>query len=202
MSSPSLPFVRIKDRVATKNHIPLLEAQVLSPEGLYRGLGYSYPKFFKMDLLCKWAWLGAEALLKTETGYEYGQADKNKIAVVLATKHGSLAVDKRYLETLDTIPSPALFVYTLPNIMLGELCIRHGFKGEQLCLMQDAFDAGEMSFWVQDLFKHRGMEHCIFGWVDALNGATDVCLFWASKSNAASVLPAFMEEAYQSQLSA
>lgn len=153
------------------------------PQELYRALGLSYMKFFKMDLLCKWAWLGAEALLMQDGNPVYEGVDKNKVAVVLMTKHGCLDVDKKYLESMKDIPSPALFVYTLPNIMLGEICIRHGFKGEQLCLVSDGFDTEEMAFWVNDLLQKRGMEACLCGWVDAWDGNRDVALHWITKNN-------------------
>src|SRR5205085_4959199 len=110
----------------------------LSADDLYRGLHCNYPKFFKMDKLCKWAFVASELLL--EQGKVYEGLDKNIISLALATGHGCMEVDKRYLETID-LPSPALFVYTLPNIMLGEICIRNGFKGAQICMVSEAFDA-------------------------------------------------------------
>lgn len=197
MPSTIRSFVRINNGAFEKDMLPLMLGTTPAAEEVYRSLGANYPKFFKMDLLCKWAWLGAEALLRKEDGFVYEGADKNKIAVVLATKHGCLAVDRRYQETMSTIPSPALFVYTLPNIMLGELCIRHGFKGEQLCLVQEAFNEQEIIFWVQDLFKHRGMKHCLFGWVDAVNEEKDVCLFWASENDMDKLNPEAIKAAYQ-----
>jgi hypothetical protein len=142
-----------------------------------------------MDVLSKWAWIGAELLLRNESGAVYDGQNKDRIAVVLSTANGCLGVDKRYRETLETVPSPALFVYTLPNIMLGEICIRHGFKGEQLCLVQPSFDTGETSFWVTDLLQRRGMESCLFGWVEAAGDQYDVCLFWADQSGKQSVTP-------------
>lgn len=151
------------------------------PQELYRALQYNYMKFFKMDLLCKWAWLGAEALLKTDSGYLYDDIDKSKIAVVLQTGHGCIDVDKKYLATMQDIPSPGLFVYTLPNIMLGEICIMHGFKGEQLCTVSEHFNTQELQFWVGDLLTKRGMEACLCGWVDVYNDDKDICLFWVTK---------------------
>lgn len=196
MPSLTIPYVRINGGLVVKPLPPFLHLQYASAEDVYRGLGCSYPKFFKMDVLCKWAWLGAESLLRKGDDFVYEDADKSRIAVVLATRQGCIAVDKRYQETMSTIPSPALFVYTLPNIMLGEICIRHGFKGEQLCLVQDAFNEQEVIFWVQDLFKNRGMEHCLFGWVDAVNETQDVCLFWASRDKAEAFTPGAIAAAY------
>ncbi|OSZ82357.1 hypothetical protein CAP35_03555 [Chitinophagaceae bacterium IBVUCB1] len=189
-----IQWLRFNKQSVIKGGSPLLSfnepVDSHAPELIYRGLQYNYAKFFKMDLISKWAWLGAEALLKTENGYLYDGMDKTKIAIVLQTNHGCLDVDKRYSETLATIPSPALFVYTLPNIMLGEICIRHGFKGEQACVVSNGFDVQEMEFWVNDLLNNRGMDACLCGWVDATAGTHDVCLFWVTKQNAQIVFSA------------
>lgn len=133
--------IRISEGNITRDGKVIARQEGTAPENFYRGLQYSYPKFFKMDVLCKWAWLGAEALLNNTDKFVYEGIDKNKIAVVLATAHGCLDVDKKYQQSIQSIPSPALFVYTLSNIMLGEICIRHGFKGEQACLINDEFDS-------------------------------------------------------------
>lgn len=187
---------------ATKNGISILEDNLnndITPEDLYRHLQLGYPKFFKMDMLCKWAWLGAENLLKEEQGFSYEGIDKNKIAIVLATAHGCLDVDKKYLQSTLSIPSPALFVYTLSNIMLGEVSIRHGFKGEQTCFVNDTFDVNELYFWVNDLMTNRNMEACLCGWVDATNDEHDVCLFWVNKNeNGLNFTPSNLLQLYKS----
>jgi hypothetical protein len=165
----------------THPSFPVAGKQV-TPELVYDALGCAYPKFFKMDLLCKWAWLAAEYLLVTGRGPVYEGYPKEKTAVVLFTGAGCLEADKRYQETLATIPSPALFVYTLPNIMLGEISIRHGFKGEQLCMVQNGFDSSEQIFWVNDLLEHKEMDACLCGWVDVTADILDVCMFWVARS--------------------
>ncbi len=179
--------VHINKQSVIKDASPLLSfnepADSNAPEAVYRALQYSYPKFFKMDLISKWAWLGAETILKQDDGFVYDGMDKTKIALVLQTNHGCLDVDKKYNETVATIASPALFVYTLPNIMLGEICIRHGFKGEQACLVTNGFDVKEMEFWVNDLLQNRGMDACLCGWVDATADNHDVCMYWVTKEN-------------------
>ena len=157
------------------------ESREAGPEEWYRRFGMAYPRFFKMDDLCKWAWAGAECLLKGESGFISEGVAGERTAIVLFTKSGCLQADRRYAETLSSVPSPALFVYTLSNIMLGEIAIRHGFKGEQLCMVQDRFDSGELQFWVEDLLLNKGMEACLCGWVDITGGKPDLCLFWVSR---------------------
>jgi hypothetical protein len=170
--------VRIADGALVRNGEVIASISSSDPADMYRVLGFNYPKFFKMDTLSKWAWLGAEALLKKGDSWLYEGTDKQNIAVVLATADGCLEVDHRYAQTIQTIPSPALFVYTLPNIMLGEICIRHGFTGEQLCEVQEAFEPEALLTWVRDLLTKRGMTHCLAGWVDASGDNYDVSLFW------------------------
>lgn len=90
---------------------------------LYRRYAGDYPKFFKMDTLCRLGFVAAEILLQNE------KAD----AVVLANRSASIKNDTDYLATISDgnyYPSPALFVYTLPNIVTGEIAIRHQIQGE------------------------------------------------------------------------
>ena len=187
----------VMNNVATTRDNTLLQPTAATePEDLYRSLPCNYPKFFKMDKLCKWAWIGAECLFnKSNTLYQ--NIDTNKIAVVLGTARGCIDVDKRYHDSLP-MASPALFVYTLPNIMLGELCIRHGFKGEQLCTVSDAFDAQDLFFTVQDIMATNHMDACLCGWVDATEGLHDVCLFWVTKGKEGLPFTAtILQELYQ-----
>ena len=157
--------------------------EAAAPEDIYRQMQFNYAKFFKMDILCKWAWLGAETLLMNNGISLLEGIDKSKIGLVMMTSHGCLEVDKKYHDSISDIPSPALFVYTLPNIMLGEICIRHGIKGEQACLVSDTFDTDEIEFWVKDLLGNRGMDACICGWADATADNHEVSLYWVTKTN-------------------
>lgn len=176
-------FVRINNTKAEKDNTPLLSSTARQqPDEWYRALAHPYPKFFKMDVLSKWAWLGTEILLSGQAGFVYEGLDKNNIGLVLTTTQGCLEVDKKYLQTVSEIPSPALFVYTLPNIMLGEICIRHGFKGEQLSQVTERFDGDAIWFWVNDLMRHKGMDACVCGYVDATDAGVDLCLFWVEKN--------------------
>ncbi|MBN9482883.1 MAG: hypothetical protein BGO70_08400 [Bacteroidetes bacterium 43-93] len=186
-------WVHIDEQRIIKDGSPLLSfnADNETAASVYRNMGYSYPKFFKMDLLCQWAWLGAEVLLAQDGGTLYEGIDKTKVGVVLATGKGCLDADKKYLESTATIASPSLFVYTLPNIMLGEICIRHGFKGEQICFVNDEADAEQIYFWVNDLLQNRGMEACLCGWADAVGNERKIKFYWVTKAGKG---PAFTPE--------
>ncbi len=144
----------------------------------YKDLGLVYPKFFKMDLLSKVAFLSAELLAPYPSGIPQAE-----IATVISSGSGCIEVDKKYEESRKQIASPALFVYTLPNIMLGEVCIRHGFKGEQMCTISAPPNSDWLSFWVQDLLSQpqRATSACLCGHVEATAEEINACLMWVQK---------------------
>lgn len=181
MSAYITHYIRIKNGSVSKDGKPVTDRIITAPEDLYRETGCNYPKFFKMDILCKWAWLATEILLSDNGQFAYEGLNNNNIALVLATTEGCIEVDKKYEVSIATIPSPALFVYTLPNIMLGEICIRHGFKGEQACIVNNEFDSNELFFWANDILENRNMDACLLGHVDATNEYNDICLYWITK---------------------
>lgn len=157
------------------------------PQVVYEKLGINYPKFFKMDLLSKAAFLGAELLLRNVDNIQ--QYDKEHIATVITTSYGCIDVDKRYEESRQSFASPALFVYTLPNIMLGEICIRNGFKGEQVCNVSESEDAAFLDFYVNDLLNNRNMEACLCGFADATEDGITITLRWVDKQKWSQSIP-------------
>lgn len=136
----------------------------------YTALKIDYPKFYKMDNLSKAGFLAAEVLLKNQTNRYPGE----KIAVVLSNAHASLDTDVRYANASRSVPSPALFVYTLPNIVAGEICIRHKIKGENAFFVSESFDAGLLATYVS-LTKNDKL--CLAGWVDVMGEHHDVFLY-------------------------
>ncbi|MBC7901796.1 MAG: hypothetical protein H7Y27_00165 [Gemmatimonadaceae bacterium] len=147
----------------------------------YKSFQLDYPKFYKMDGLSKLGWLAAEVLLKLENITErYSQGD---IALVLSNRNSSLDTDIRYFETTKSMASPALFVYTLPNIVMGEICIRHGFKGENALFVFEKFESAFLSRYVQNLVEANDCKACVCGWVDLLANNYNATLFLIEKSN-------------------
>jgi hypothetical protein len=141
----------------------------------YAHFGFPYPKFYKMDQLSKLGWLAAELLLSD--GFDAAEYRPEEVAVVLSNSNASLDTDYKYFATVKDIPSPAVFVYTLPNIMIGEICIRHKFKGEGAFFISAAFDAGFLESYVRDLITQGNARACIGGWVEVLGEAYAAALF-------------------------
>lgn len=148
-------------------------------EQAFRYLGIQYPKFYKMDRTSRLGLLASELLLQDKN---VGQWPAESVAVVLSNAHASLDTDRRYLETLKTIASPALFVYTLSNIVTGEICIRHGFKGENAFFVTTHFDPDTMAKYVEDIIARQTTSACIAGWVDVLGEQHDVFLYLVEKT--------------------
>ena len=147
---------------------------------VYQHFHFSYPKFYKMDNLSKLGWLAAEILLKDSFKKENYRPED--VGILLANANSSLDDDIKYFETVKEMASPALFVYTLPNIVIGEICIRNNFKGEHTFFIQDKFDAGFIAQQVNYILDKNILQACICGWVDILGQDYKAALFLVEKT--------------------
>jgi len=132
---------------------------------LYKELKLSYSKFFKMDNLSKLAFLGAEYIFRDiET-----KTDKN-VAIVLSNRASSLDTDRKHQHSIQDkdsyYPSPAVFVYTLPNIAIGEISIRHQLMSENAFFVFDSFNPQFLSNYADILIDKNKAESVLCGWVD------------------------------------
>lgn len=127
----------------------------------------TYPKFYKMDLLSKLGFLASECVLNSGRidGYE-----KDTVGVVFSNSSSSLDTDILHNDTIcnrnNYFPSPSVFVYTLPNIVIGEVCIRHKIKGENAFLITEKFEPQLIYDVVHEHFENSRMEACLCGWVE------------------------------------
>lgn len=144
----------------------------------YRHLFIQYPKFFKMDPLSKLAFLSAEILLKdmdVTTRYPL-----EEIGMILLNASSSLETDEKHQESISDrgnyFPSPSVFVYTLPNIMTGEIAIRHKIKGENAVIISEKPDAQTIFQFVDELFSRKRVSCCITGWVESYHDRLSSCL--------------------------
>jgi len=144
-------------------------------KNIYKDQNLKYPKFFKMDSLSKLGYLGIELLTD-------GKIQDKKTPLVFANSASSLETDEAYAETMDEFPSPSLFVYTLPNIMLGEISIRHQLRSENIFLISKTFDPVQFIDHSKILFKQPNIENVVCGWVNLHNNDYDVFLWQISLS--------------------
>lgn len=158
---------------------------------LYKFLHLDYPKFYKMDTLSKLGWLASEILIKDNEAV-VKQYKPEETGLLLTNANSSIEADVKYFQTIE-MASPALFVYTLPNILNGEICIRNNFKGENACFIFEAFNAAFIKEYVEDLFASNKLKLCVCGWVDALGETYKAALFLVGNDVAASSVE-FTEE--------
>ena len=149
----------------------------------YQKLGIAYPKFFKMDAVSKAGFICSEILLSHIPFIK--ELKKEHIAVLINSASGSHDTDVKFQETINSkdsyFPSPGLFVYTLPNIIMGEICIRNGFKGENLCLISEKPDINQIFINVSAWLKSGSADICLCGWVEARDNKTSVSLLIVGK---------------------
>lgn len=128
----------------------------------YKSLDLNYPKFHKMDNLSKLAFLASEMILKNE--------DHSRTALVFSNKSSSLDTDFKYQESINSqenyFPSPAVFVYTLPNICVGEISIRHKMQTENAFFVLDEFDEEFLNAYAAQILQSEKAEKVLCGWIE------------------------------------
>jgi hypothetical protein len=138
-------------------------------KSVYRRSGFSYPKFFKMDALGKLGFLACELVLQNKGIAGYAP---ERVGVVLSNSSSSLDTDISHQETIKDrsawFPSPSVFVYTLPNIVIGEVCIRNGIKGENAFFISEVPDPELIEKIARELFENDRVDACLTGWTEVL----------------------------------
>jgi len=177
-------FCSIRDKKVFKNGVELY-ADIASDnlkdfaKGVYQFMEVKYPKFHKMDDLCKLGFLASEVLLKSNK-----EVDENT-ALVFSNNASSLDTDRKHQTSIqdreDFYPSPAVFVYTLPNIIMGEISIKHKLKSENAFFVTEHFDTDFISKYSKILMSTEKASNVICGWVDLDTDKYDVFLAFLSK---------------------
>jgi len=133
---------------------------------LYEHLGIDYRKFFKMDRLSKLSFLAAEILLADSDR----EQPKTDMGIILFNKRSSLDADVAYQKTIqnkdDFFPSPAEFVYTLPNIAAGEIAIRNKIYGETMFYVMRHFYGNIITDAINDALYAAGINCVLAGWMN------------------------------------
>ena len=135
---------------------------------LYRAHVGDYPKFFKMDTLSKLGFVASELLLQAEGAPRF--EPREDCAVIFFNRSASLQADTAYQATIQDpdnfFPSPAAFVYTLPNIVTGEIAIRNKYFGETSFIVLPELDPQIMAQQLQLAFLDPMTTSVLGGWLD------------------------------------
>lgn len=149
---------------------------------LYKHYVGNYPKYYKMDKLCRLGFIASELLLQAEGAERFVERDDR--AVVFFNSLSSLNADKAYFESIahhdDFFPSPSLFVYTLPNIVTGEIAIRNLLHGETAFYVIPHRDDALMLQVMQATAADTTTRSIVGGWLeyaDDQNFTADLSIF-------------------------
>lgn len=145
---------------------------------LYRQLAGDYPKFFKMDTLSRLGFLLTEMLVKDEPGRFQPREDRT---VLVFSREGCLANDTRYAASMEDFPSPALFVYTLPNIVTGEIAIRNRYEGETSAYVLEKFSRPLIDAITREAFQDRVTKDAVVAWIDCPSDNEWTAMAWIEK---------------------
>jgi len=157
-------------------------------KAIYKHLGLKYPKFYKMDELSKLGFIASELLLQNEASKKaIASLDSSKIGIVLQNSDSTIDVDSSFYDSIideqKHFPSPALFVYTLPNIVLGEISIRNKFMGENALFIFEKYNAEFGLSYINNLVEKNKIEACLGGWFNANNGDYEAFLYFVAPGN-------------------
>jgi 3-oxoacyl-[acyl-carrier-protein] synthase-1 len=173
-------YIKKHIRLSFKNSVEITE--------FYRSLQLNYPKFFKMDNLSKLGFLAAESLSPFFASREREKIEKGlneDITVICFNRSSSLEMDTQYQATIadnkNYFPSPSLFVYTLPNIVNGEIAIRHKIHGETSFYITENFDAEQIFSTVQNAFFDKITNEVIVAWIESFENIFEVKMWLITK---------------------
>jgi hypothetical protein len=150
----------------------------------YRQMNISYAKFFKMDNLCKLGFLASEIMLRNKhIGLTYAG---DEVGLLLTNAGSSIDADRNHQHSIidrsQYFPSPSVFVYTLANIVIGEICIRHKLSGESLFLIEEKFNPERIYGLVRSWFDDQIVRSCLTGWVEMDGDSYEAVLYFIEKS--------------------
>ena len=135
---------------------------------LYRQYVGDYPKYYKMDPLSRLGFIASELLLQAEGAERFVACDDR--AVIFFNHSSSVCADRQYIETIadpdNCFPSPSVFVYTLPNIVTGEIAIRNCYHGETSFYILPRQDDRLMQQILQASCLDSKTQSILCGWLD------------------------------------
>ena len=139
---------------------------------LYKRYIADYPKYYKMDLLSRLGFVASELLLKAERKLTLDHLQfTHDRAVILFNHSSSIQADRNYQASIEDpdnyFPSPSAFVYTLPNIVTGEIAIRNGYQGETSFYILPCKDESLMQTIIKASYLDHQTQSILCGWLDA-----------------------------------
>ena len=172
-STPTIPKADIISRVHLCSESVELNGRpvITSAKGsallaeLYKQVAVNYPKFYKMDALSRLGFIASELLLS-----DIDRATLDDCAVMLVGRTGCLLTDQKYQATIQHTeqfyPSPATFVYTLSNIVTGEIAIRNKMHGETSFFILENKEPALVDELIRSAFADSETRMVLGGWIE------------------------------------
>ena len=153
----------------------------------YKSLALDDRKFYKMDDLCKLGYIAAACLFARNggiTGYEPGE-----VGIIFANASSSMDTDRKHQHIIDTMgdreASPAVFVYTLPNVVLGELCIRYKIQGENTFFINNRYPESFIRDYATLVMRKQKLRACLTGWCELTGDRYEARFDWLEQTTIA-----------------
>lgn len=145
----------------------------------YKHFELDYPKFYKMDSLCKLAMVGGSVLLN-----QLDEVD-SEMALVFSNKSSCIDIDRIHQASIlenEGYASPANFVYTLPNIALGEISIKYKLRSENSFFIFEDFNPSFLIDYTTSLINLNKAEQVLCGWIEIFENEYNAFLFIAKEA--------------------
>ena len=145
-------------------------------KNVYKHFEIDYPKFYKMDPLCKLSLISSSILLETK-----GEKLDPNTAIILSNKSSCIDIDIAHQKSIslgdNSYASPATFVYTLPNIALGEISIKYKLKSENSFFIFDSFNPSFLIDYTNSLTMFGKSKSVLCGWVEIFENKYNAFIF-------------------------
>ena len=134
---------------------------------IYENQIKSYPKYYRMDGMAKLVFILGELMCQRSNICE--ETEGSEIAFVMLNASGSYPSDSIHGDLIRKgfdRSSPANFVYTLPNVGMGEVCIKQKITGEGMFLIEEKFSATRIWDLANLFLTQRKCKAILIGWAE------------------------------------
>jgi len=154
---------------------------------IYKEQEFAYPKFYKMDVLSQAGFLTSELIKRANPGLITDYND-DEVAMLFANRSSSAETDLKFIHSYqhNGAPSPSLFVYTLPNIVMGEIAILNKWYGENLFAVLPGFNP---DFYMNhcSILLSADSEAVLCSWLEVTGYQIDAFTFLIEKKGEKSI---------------
>lgn len=147
-----------------------------------------------MDTLSKLAFIGSEII------FEQFSEGKESTALIFSNKSASLDTDIKHQKSIEDptnmFASPSVFVYTLPNIGMGEVAIRHKLQTENAFFVSSQLQSELLHTYAESLLETKNCKQVLCAWVEVFENSYDGFFYLVSEDGTRSHTPTMIKKLY------